>query len=717
MRKAVIAGLFLLPVAILLLHLGDFAFQVGAPYTDMLISHYPNGLFLQRAVQHGDVPLWSDSILSGYPFAANPLSGLFYPPGWIALLLPLPAGFNLLMALHLVWGGLGMYRLLRAEGLSQPARLLGALSWLALPKLYSHIGAGHLSLLYATAWTPWLLVAERRAGDSGRMRWLLPGAVLGMIALADVRWAAYSGVLWIAYSLYLHISATKPIKESGINRLRLLRTWVVARLTNTLFALLAAAAVLLPLAQFTQLTTRDGLAAQDRLFLSLPPGQIFGLVYPPITGSAEWVFYPGAIACVLMIYVIGDRKKRQRAGFWLALIFASLVFALGSFIPGMEAIMRLPGLNLLRVPARALFLTGMGFACVAAYGFEFLINALICERQKGRDIQALVLFGAAALVTLLAVGASVLLAPDILQVVRFGWGGLFFLAATIVLLLGRAKKLSLQSLTVLLLSIQLIDLMGVSGLSLDFRTEEEVFAPGMAVAARIQELGEGSPFRVYSPSYSLPQHVSAMVGMELADGVDPLQLSAYVDYMESATGVKNEGYSVTLPPMRSGDPAEDNRTALPDAGALGLLNVRFVAAEYPLEAPGLRLVSTVGTTLVYENERVLPRAWIQSPELPPGEGLLSTPEVQRGINWMTLETDGPGLLVLSELAYPGWEVTVDGRPAEIEVVAGILRGVRLDGGVHSVRFDFHPGYVYSGIGLSLLAWASLWLLWLKGIRR
>ncbi len=79
-----------------------------ALYSDISISHYPNAVFLkQTLVAFAEIPLWSSAILSGYPFGANPLSGSWYPPGWIALLFPLPLGFTLAAGLHILWGGGG----------------------------------------------------------------------------------------------------------------------------------------------------------------------------------------------------------------------------------------------------------------------------------------------------------------------------------------------------------------------------------------------------------------------------------------------------------------------------------------------------------------------------------------------------------------------------------------------------------------------------------
>lgn len=49
-----------------------------------------------------------------------------------------------------------------------------------------------------------------------------------------------------------------------------------------------------------------------------------------------------------------------------------------------------------------------------------------------------------------------------------------------------------------------------------------------------------------------------------------------------------------------------------------------------------------------------------------------------------------GVIVFSEIYYPGWTCTVDGQPAEIGRVNYVLRAVNVKPGKHKIVLDFHP---------------------------
>ncbi len=76
---------------------------------------------------------------------------------------------------------------------------------------------------------------------------------------------------------------------------------------------------------------------------------------------------------------------------------------------------------------------------------------------------------------------------------------------------------------------------------------------------------------------------------------------------------------------------------------------------------------------------------------------------------VTIATDGvaPALLVLADLAYPGWRADVDGHAAPVHVVDGVLRGVVVPAGAHVVTFRYRPSSLAIGAGLAVLALAIL----------
>jgi hypothetical protein len=251
---------------------------------------------------------------------------------------------------------------------------------------------------------------------------------------------------------------------------------------------------------------------------------------------------------------------------------------------------------------------------------------------------------------------------------------------------GRAVAVAALALTVL-------DLMRVDSTLIEMHP-----MPAMTPAAEWLAAQPGL-WREYSPSYSLPPGD----GLQHLDGVDPLQLAGPLQTIERATGVAANGYSVTVPAFCDGcDLATANANAALDATLLRMLDVKYVAAEFPITSPGFEQVQTFGRTRVYLNQQWVGRAWLE------GGGTASV--VSWSPNRMEVLASGPGRLVISEMAYPGWRASVDGAQAKLETAQVIFRAVELPAGEHSVVFEFWPATVLLGGALSLLGIAALGIL-------
>ena len=79
-----------------------------------------------------------------------------------------------------------------------------------------------------------------------------------------------------------------------------------------------------------------------------------------------------------------------------------------------------------------------------------------------------------------------------------------------------------------------------------------------------------------------------------------------------------------------------------------------------------------------------------------------------------VESKNGGVLVFSEIYYPGWTATVDGKPAELGRVNYILRAMRIEPGKHEVVLDFHPTTVQATETVAYVSGILLLLIILAG---
>jgi hypothetical protein len=180
--------------------------------------------------------------------------------------------------------------------------------------------------------------------------------------------------------------------------------------------------------------------------------------------------------------------------------------------------------------------------------------------------------------------------------------------------------------------------------------------------------------------------------------------------------------------------------------ALGLLGVTAIV-QPPSERPlALRETYDGPDARIYANPHALPRAWVVGAErVVPGDdaqlAAIADPGFdprrvaitakplgvrgERGDAQITryepdrveLRASGPGLAVLSDVHFPGWRATVDGRDVPIERVDYLLRGVRVGPGEHRIVMTYAPSSWRIGWIVSLLtALLLLGAVW-KGARR
>jgi hypothetical protein len=173
-------------------------------------------------------------------------------------------------------------------------------------------------------------------------------------------------------------------------------------------------------------------------------------------------------------------------------------------------------------------------------------------------------------------------------------------------------------------------------------------------------------------------------------------------------------------------------------GRADLLNAWYQIRPASVKDPGA--VYEDAAWKVYENPRAFPRAWLTHETRVEGDpekllkllddprvnlhrtALLGAPiqsvldagcdETDEDANFRQVRQDrqevkvracGPALLVLSEMYYPGWKATVNGKPARIWKVDSALRGIEMPSGDSLVSLYYAPASVFTGAAVTAAA--------------
>jgi hypothetical protein len=645
------------------------------------------------------------------PLAANQVAMRFYPLAWLFLFLPLNLVFNLLYVFHLFWGGLGVFWLLRAGiDLDSIPALVGALTFALGGKLLAHAAGGHVIVVAAMAWMPWALLGTHQLLREGRLRWAALAAVaLAMQIATDVRITLYTAYFLLAYVLWELL-----VVEGG--------RWTGLRFSLPRLAIIPALAFLLGAAQFLPLLELAGYSNR-----SLPPEEaanfamspltlLVGLLLPDAQAGHELVVYLGLVSLVLAF--LGLSRADRRTWFFGAVVLVAAIYALGPATPLFDLVYRwLPGFRWVRAPARVFLPASLAVAILAGMGVQRLARRQIHWSMPGALALGVLTLG-------LGLGLAVLFGQ-----VNRATLGLALLPSISLLMIGLmvsrrlSPRLALPGLALLVFA----DLASFDVTAMRFVSPTDAFA-NRAVAADYLA-GQSDLFRTYSPSYSLPSHVAAGADLQTADGVEGVHLAAYDRFMALAGGYEDPSFSVTIPPFPSDlELDEAFRDIQPDLRLLGLLNVEYLVAAFPMDWPGLTFVTQVDGTYVYRNLHALSRAWvIHSPAqtdgswaaqlsvladqgaqaIATGESLARVTRHEPDRIEVEAQASEKGVLVFSEIWYPGWRATVDGEAQPVEPVADILRGVQVPPGTHHIVLLYEPASVRWGGRLALAGWVAI----------
>jgi len=150
---------------------------------DFVHLFFPRAFLEQEIWKNARIPLWDPYSWGGNPLLAAMQGSVFYPPMWLALLLPLPWSLQLFLFLHYLWAGLGAVvlsrRLFMIDG---PSACVAGIAYAGCGYYLGRLE--QVPIVAASSWLPWVLWAALRLLQTPAQRpWLL-AAVLALAALA-----------------------------------------------------------------------------------------------------------------------------------------------------------------------------------------------------------------------------------------------------------------------------------------------------------------------------------------------------------------------------------------------------------------------------------------------------------------------------------------------------------------------------------------------------
>jgi len=710
---------------------------------------YPWYQYIARWMHVGFLPLWDTDLQSGRPLLGEMRPGVLYPLNLIFFrLFSVKDGIGLLpMDLYIVsevvLASLFQYRLARHLSLSRFASLLSAV-------VYGYSGyvvenaTWQIAIFNGVIWLPLLVLLFLRAGGARtgieRAFWLLSsGVVFGVIVLAGhVQPPVHAALSLALVAFYpgfwpgFRQSAFAGVGRSAMRLGACLVTGAIVASPQLLVALEYGRRSLrwlgwddlAPVAGMGRIPYAWGghferSHFQD-VFTAVNPGTWAGSDY---FGAA-----PILLAVVAFLLASGAGVRLFKV-----LLILSILLCLGELSIFHGPLYQLiPLMDKVRQPSRAIFLVHFSIATLAGFGADVLGRSLRAREKRAHHQLALILVWVSSFSAALICVAgmlAVLLKGTSMTDERLEWTLRFsflLLVSATIFYFRQIGRLRLGTFRVFLLAVVAFDLFSFFSYAILSRygyNNKNNFFPEIHYARNeavdfLKQKARGSLFRVEVVEDALPPNSGMVHGYQEITGGMATGLADYHRFRGLDTG--------------------------PHSVIPRLLNRRYLVSRSVI--PGFDEV-VHGPPKVFEDRNALPRAtwmpgaivldsWdsvadaLRRPEFDPRAAVLVTPEQSTSIprdllvsgprpnpesahdyvrvtafepDRISLSCDAPrkGIVLLSELVYPGWLAMIDGARVPVITANCLLRAVVVEKGRHTIEFVYRPRLFRTALGASL----------------
>jgi hypothetical protein len=682
----------------------------------------------------GHFPLWNPYLFGGQPFFADPNVMMAYPLLYPTLLFPVPYGLSVFFFLHMVLAACGMHLWLKSLRLSDNAARLGSLLFALSGTFWWEII--HPPILAAYAWFPWVLFCLERLTQQWNARWAFATGLTFALVFCCGNFQSTTTVLYTGLPYFLF----RLWKRDNAEPLSGLGKKVPAVLLAGLLGGAPLLAHFIPAYEFSKYSNRrDASQNYDNFnsLFSMPPSSSYELLYPSlgvpqdqtietaIQNITDTTYYSndflGAFGYIGIwapfLFALAFQRKDKRLLLFLAGLGAlSLFSAWGRFFPlhRLECLL-LPGINLSRAPFRII----QGYVLVAcvlsAFGFQTLERWM--EEKDPRSNWAWAAAGYALILLLMGLFHPDLAWREMLALLVGGCGIVLGLMTQSWKPLGRILLGTGLVLPLLLSGWGDFSLGPSSNYDLETRFPAFTALKAEKDKGRIF-FGQGLVYPVemggQNYGWTFPQDGPMALGIRQSAGYNPIVLTKSMELGESPLLAYFRMMAVqgifSYRPMAPS----------PDFTDQPLGQFHF----YAMKDPGARVWAPAQATSLPDEGQVLaamkrsdfdPRkdAYLSQP-LPSDQAIVPGPHNGFSFSLLSEGTDAQsfkvrmdraGLVVFSEILYPGWKAWVDGQPAALLNADHSFRALVLNPGDHQVDFRFEP------LWAKPLAWGGvIWVL-------
>ncbi len=664
--------------------------SVGQLNGDLYTIYYPLYSFAYRGAEL--LPAWNPYQLAGTPTVGYLAGGLYYPPNWLSVAVPVHRALGYLLALHLALAGLGTWLLARCGGLSLPGASIAAVAFLA----NSFLVTEHLRPMYlfGLAWIPMVVLF------AGRLI-VAPTIVGGLgLGIATALQLLTGHAQMVCYEAYLGLLVGMPAslvlarKHGGAYVRAILRAGAVALGV----AILLAAAQIVP--------TLEVMLHAVRGFGGLTVAQT-------LPQRPSWLFLrsvlttPGIAVLLVPAALLAGGRRELLAAVCVVVLLVAGAIGMGTAAYD-RAFYHLPGVSLFRLPQQMLAIAALALALLGGIGLDVLAS----ERTGWKLVVALAGLALVGFVLRFELGTVIVvgMSASVLVLAIFGADG-------------RVRGLALAAILVLAVGERFAHTRNT--IMIPPTNPDTFFSEPAFVGFLRRHIGFDRVvvIKAWRRRFPIMEKMGSLQRFGVAQDYEPLTPNAYHDFLQP------------LEKLNPDRPLFWGRYVPPQDGSgwrpLDLLSARYVVvaptATWKAPEQRFRQLYEAKDAIVYENTEALPRALVvgrhrvvaneraalaavmaptfdprmevildREPSVPipvPGEGERAPGEatiVQQETTRLTVRASsrGPAFVLVNDLYWPGWRATIDGAPTEILRANYLFRAVHIPSGEHEVTFTY-----------------------------